>query len=244
METTTYFCSKQKRMKKIIIGFIILTAGLLLLGFNTGILDPAYKHLIFTWPVLLIALGLANFFERSSFWAGVILTSIGTFFFLPRLIEFHFNFIHLFWPLLLIMIGVVIILKRTLFNSFTHRGHIKSGSKLEEGVIDESNVFGSSNRVIQQCNFKGGKISNVFAGSKIDLTRTTLSDQENYLDIACVFGGVEIIVPSNWRVQIQVSSIMGAFSDKRFGASSQQIDNSKTLIIKGSVVFGGGEIKS
>ena len=82
METTTYFCSKQKRMKNIIIGFIILTAGLLLLGFNTGILDPAYKHLIFTWPVLLIALGLANFFERSSFWAGVILTSIGTFFFL------------------------------------------------------------------------------------------------------------------------------------------------------------------
>lgn len=244
METTTYFCSKQKRMKKIVLGFMVLGAGLLLLGFNTGVLDPAYRHLIFSWPILLIALGLANFFDRSSFWAGVILTSIGTFFFLPRLIEFHFNFIHLFWPFLLILIGSVMILKRTFFRSFSHHIHCKTGSKLEEGIIDESNVFGSSNRIIQPCNFKGGKISNVFAGSKIDLTRTNLSEQENYLDISCVFGGVEIIVPSNWRVQIQVSSIMGAFSDKRFGAGTQQTDNSKTLIIKGSVVFGGGEIKS
>lgn len=245
METTTYFCSKQKRMKKIIIGVIILAAGLILLGFNTGLLNPTYKHLIFSWPILLIALGIANFFDRSSFWAGVILTSIGVFFFLPRLVEFHFNFIHLFWPFLLILIGVVMILKRVFFKSFSHHhGHIRSGSKLDEGIIDESNVFGSSNRIIQPCNFKGGKISNVFAGSKIDLTKTTLSDTENYLEIACVFGGVEVIVPSNWKIQVQVSSIMGAFSDKRIANSNQIIDNSKTLIIKGSVVFGGGEIKS
>lgn len=246
METTPYFCSKQKRMKKIIIGLLILTAGILLLGFNIGYLNTDYRHIIFSWQSLLIALGLINFFDRKSFWAGLILISIGTFFLIPHVFIFQFNFIHLFWPVLLIIIGVVIILKRTIFHSFSYkhrRFHENSNSKIEDGIIIESNVFSGSHRVIHPCEFKGGKINNVFGGSKIDLTKTTLAPGENILEISCVFGGVEIIVPLEWKVQTQVSSIMGAFSDKRYSRNAP-IDNSRCLIIKGSAVFGGGEVKS
>ena len=246
METTPYFCSKQKRMKKIIIGILLLTAGSLLLGFNTGLLDDTYKHIIFSWPTLLIALGLINFFDRRSLWAGLILISIGTFFLIPHIFVFSFNFIHLFWPILLIVVGVVMILKRTLFHSVlnVHRNiHNHSTSKIEDGIINEANVFSGSHRVIQPCEFKGGKISNVFGGSKIDLTKTTLAPGENVLEISCIFGGVEIIVPADWKVQTQVSSIMGGFSDKRY-VRNASLDNSRCLIIKGSAVFGGGEVKS
>jgi predicted membrane protein len=246
METTPYFCSKQKRMKKIIIGFLLLTAGFLLLGFNTGFLNADYKHIFFSWPTLLIALGLINFFERRSFWAGLILISIGTFFLIPHIFIFPFNFIHLFWPVLLIVIGISMILRRTIFHSVSHHHrhfHSQTSSKIEDGVIDESNVFSGSHRVIQPCEFKGGKISNVFGGSKIDLTKTTLAPGENILEISCMFGGVEIIVPLDWKVQIQVSSVMGAFSDKR-NTRNTPLDNSRCLIIKGSAVFGGGEVKS
>lgn len=244
METTTYYCSKQKRMKKIAFGIILLTAGVLLLSFNTGLLNPIYKHVIFSWPVLLIALGIANFFERSSFWAGVILTSIGTFFLMPRVFVFDFNFVHLFWPVLLIIFGVVMILKRTFFHGFIHKKHHRSTSKIEEGMINQSNIFSGSHQVIQPCEFKGGKISNIFGGAKIDLSRTTLAPGENVLEISCIFGGVELIVPSSWKVQSEVSSIMGAFNDKRYATNSQNAETDRKLIIKGSTIFGGGEVKS
>jgi predicted membrane protein len=247
METTAYFCHKQKRMKKIVVGIFLLTAGLLLLGFNTGHLDPTYRHIIFSWPVLLIAIGIINFCDRSSFWAGVILTSIGTFFLIPHLYVFNFNFIHLFWPVLLIIFGVVLILKRTFFHSFfvhKHNRHGQTTSKIEDGYIDHSNIFSGSHQIVQPCEFKGGKINNVFGGAKIDLTRTTLAAGDNVLEISCVFGGVELIVPSNWKIQTQVSSIMGAFNDKRYSANNQPADSDRKLIIKGSTVFGGGEVKS
>lgn len=246
METTPYFCSKQKRMKKILFGVLILASGCLLLGFNTGMLNPDYKHIVFSWHTLLIAIGLINFCDRNSFWAGVILTSIGTFFLIPHICVFSFNFIHLFWPVLLIIIGAVMILKRSFFHSFHHRHHNfpgKTNSTINEGIIDEANIFSGSHRVIEPCEFKGGKISNVFGGSKIDLTKTTLAPGENVLEISCVFGGVEIIVPLDWKVQTQVSSIMGGFSDKRYSRNTS-MDNSRCLIIKGSAVFGGGEVKS
>jgi predicted membrane protein len=247
METTPYFCSKQKRMKKIIIGVLLLTAGFLLLGFNAGFLNTDYKHLIFSWPVLLIALGVVNFFDRRSLWAGFILISLGSFFLIPHIFVFHFNFIHLFWPVLLMIVGVTMILKRTILHPFSHHHHgpfhCQADSKIEDGIINESNVFSGSHRVIQPCEFKGGKISNVFGGSKIDLTKTTLAPGENILEISCMFGGVEIIVPLDWKVQIQVSSVMGAFSDKR-NTRNTPLDNSRCLIIKGSAVFGGGEVKS
>ena len=244
METTTYFCHKQKRMKKIVIGIFVLTAGILLLGFNAKLLDPAYKHVIFSWPVLLIALGIANFFERTSFWTGVILTSIGTFFLIPLLFVFDFNFVHLFWPVLLIIFGIVMILKRTFFRSFFHHRQRNVTSKTEDGYIEQNNIFSGSHQIIQPCEFKGGKISNVFGGSKIDLSRTTLAPGENVLEISCVFGGVELIVPSHWNIQNQVSSVLGAFNDKRYASNSKPQEIDRKLIIKGSTVFGGGEIKS
>jgi predicted membrane protein len=247
METTPYFCSKQKRMKKILFGVLILASGCLLLGFNTGMLNSDYRHIVFSWHTLLIAIGLINFCDRNSFWAGVILTSIGTFFLIPHICSFPFNFIHLFWPVLLIIIGAVMILKRSFFHSRRHMHHRFHGqannSNIDGGIIDEANVFSGSHRVIPPCEFKGGKISNVFGGSKIDLTKTTLAPGENLLEISCVFGGVEIIVPLDWNVQIHVSSVMGAFSDKR-NFINNTLDHSRCLIIKGSAVFGGGEVKS
>jgi len=80
----------------------------------------------------------------------------------------------------------------------------------------------------------------VFGGSKIDLTNATLSSNTNEIEIVVVFGGTELIVPSDWNIRIEVFNIFGGFSDK---TSPSQVDLNKTLIIKGVAVFGGGEIK-
>ena len=43
---------------------------------------------------------------------------------------------------------------------------------------------------------------------------------------------------------MNVTSIFGGFSNKSVKDPSSFVDQSKTLIIKGLVVFGGGELKT
>ena len=59
-----------------------------------------------------------------------------------------------------------------------------------------------------------------------------------------MFGGSTFIVPENWNVRVEVTSIFGGFADKRSLAADTVIDNSRTLVIKGIIFFGGGEVKS
>jgi len=56
-----------------------------------------------------------------------------------------------------------------------------------------------------------------------------------------VFGGASLIIPPDWNVKSDVLNLFGGFSDKR---RTSQVNNNKTLTIKGVVIFGGGELKS
>jgi predicted membrane protein len=77
------------------------------------------------------------------------------------------------------------------------------------------------------------------------MLKAKLAPGENYIDVFCMFGGMKLAVPEGWNVKIRVTSLFGGFSDKqRFRTTEANIDTSSKLIIKGTVIFGGGEIKS
>lgn len=224
-------------------GLLVILTGTLLICFNTGVLPEEYRHIVFSWQMLLIALGLINIFSRDSIVAGVILLAVGSFFLAPELHRFNFDFTEALWPALLILLGILIIFKRRTHKPRHHNWHEKACEfKLESGYIEESNIFSGNKQIFSPGDFKGGKITNIFGGSEIDLSQTTLPEGTTILEIECVFGGVSLIVPSDWNVQIAVKSIMGGFSDKRriIRTNGQKGE----LIIKGSAIFGGGEIKS
>jgi len=237
--------SRQNQMKKGTFGFIVIIAGLLLLAFNFDILSGNLRHVIFSWQMLLIVIGAVSLITSENRTPGLILLFIGGFFIIPELFDFHISFVKLFWPLLLIGIGLLILFKR----GFMERWHVKKpiGSSTtttyaEEGYINETNIFsGSKHRVVNQV-FKGGKISNIFGGTEVDLTQATLAEGHNELIIECIFGGVTLILPSDWKVVLNMSSIMGGFSDKRMYI--KESGDSRILIVKGTAIFGGGEIKS
>ncbi|MGE5424665.1 MAG: LiaF transmembrane domain-containing protein [Syntrophothermus sp.] len=242
---------KQKDLKKFIFGFLVILAGLVLLAYNFGLIGYGIKHVVFSWPMLLIAIGVVSVSgdERST--PGYILILIGTFFLIPRM--FDFDTARIFWPVLLIAIGMVVLFRRGIRDEFRrhrfshphahHHGFEDKTSNLEEGYINESHLFsGSKYRIANQV-FRGGKISNIFGGSEIDLTQAILGEGRNELVIECMFGGVTLIVPSDWRVVLNVSSIMGGFSDKRI-IFRPDPNAPNYLVVKGTAIFGGGEIKS
>jgi len=238
--------------KKLAIGLVILFLGAILLADNFRMLPWGFKSIIFTWQMLLIAIGFINLFSRNNYATGVILILIGAFFLIPDIVTFPFNFTRLFWPVLLIAVGLLIISRRNITRNhhFNHRHNHRHFdyqnqpfSNSSDDYMDEVNIFGGSKKSFLSENFKGGKIVSIFGGSEIDLSHAKLAEGTNMLEMICIFGGSSIIIPSDWRVRSDVVSILGGFADKRSNISDASMKD-RELIIKGVAIFGGGDIKS
>jgi predicted membrane protein len=225
---------------RIIIGVILVLAGLFLVIRNTGIFSEFIDQVIFSWPMLLVTIGLVITIGSSgSKTSGVIIMAVGAFFLIPIIFRETFHMYNMFWPSIFIIIGIIFI--------FTRRhgpGTVISSSETGDDYIDFVHVFSGGERQIVSENFRGGKVSAVFGGSEIDLTKAKLAPGISVLEIACVFGGTTIIVPDDWNVKIDVVPVLGGFGDSRKLNPGRMVDSSKQLIIKGAVVFGGGEVKS
>jgi predicted membrane protein len=223
---------------RVIIGVILVLAGLFLVIRNTGFFPDFIDHVIFSWPMLLVAIGVVMTLGSTEKTAGIIVMAVGGFFMIPLLFRETFHMYNMFWPSIFIIVGIIfIVTKRRGWNSVTK-------GVAGDDYIDYVNVFSGGERQIVSQNFRGGKISTVFGGIELDLTKAKLSPGRNDIEIACVFGGATIIVPDNWYVTIEVTPVLGGFSDSRKLTPGRTVDTVSQLVIKGAVVFGGGEVKS
>jgi predicted membrane protein len=221
-----------------IIGVILVLAGLFLVIRNTGFFPDFIDNVVFSWPMLLITIGIVMTLGATEKTAGIIVMAVGGFFMIPLLFRETFHMYNMFWPSIFIIIGVIfIVTKRKGWNAV-------SKGIIGDDYVDYVNVFSGGERQIVSENFRGGKVSAVFGGMELDLTKARLAPGRNELEIACVFGGVEIIVPDNWFITVEVTPVLGGFSDVRKLIPGRSVDTTSQLVIKGAVVFGGGEIKS
>lgn len=223
-----------------VIGVILVIVGLFLVIRNTDFFPNYIDNIIFSWPMLLVTIGLVLTIGSSgSKISGIIIMAVGAFFLIPRIFSETFQVYNLFWPAIFIIIGVIFIFtKRRGWNSES------TASASGDDYIDYVNIFSGGERQIVSENFKGGKVTAIFGGSEIDLTKAKLASGRSELELACVFGGTTIIVPDDWFVTIEVTAVLGGFGDSRKLTPGRTVDSTKQLVIKGAVVFGGGEIKS
>ena len=230
---------EQHHRNRPIIGVILVLAGLFLVMRNTGFFPDFIDHVVFSWPMLLVCIGLVMTLGAQEKTSGVIVMAVGGFFLIPMIFRETFHAYNLFWPSIFIIIGVIFIFsKRHGCNSIASTGVIG------DDYIDYVNVFSGGERQIVSENFRGGKISAVFGGMELDLTKAKLAQGINEIEIACVFGGATLIVPDDWNISIAVTPVLGGFTDSRKLIPGRTIDTTRQLVIKGAVVFGGGEIKS
>jgi predicted membrane protein len=109
--------------------------------------------------------------------------------------------------------------------------------------IEDLSLFGGGEKVFHSAAFQGGTITAIFGGSKLDLTDCKLKEGDQYLDVTIIFGGMTLIIPDSWKIQIDVVPLFGGFSTKQARTNVQIIDSTAVLHIRGIVIFGGGEIK-
>jgi predicted membrane protein len=224
---------------RVIIGVILVLAGLFLAIRNTGFFPDFIDHVIFSWPMLLVIIGLVMTLGSTERTGGIIVMAVGGFFMIPLIFRETFHMYNMFWPSIFIIIGVIfIVTQRRGWNS------VKTKGMIGDDYIDYVNVFSGGERQIVSQNFRGGKVSAVFGGIELDLTKARMAPGRNEIEIACVFGGATIIVPDNWYVTIEVTPVLGGFSDSRKLSPGRTVDSTSQLVLRGAVVFGGGEVKS
>lgn len=245
-----------KRNGNIALGVLILAVGSLLLFKQMGLFIPRW---IFSWPMILITIGVyTGYTNRFRNIGSVILILIGGFFLLRDMMFLPYHLAPFLFPVALILLGFYIIFRRRENRSFDLKEWEKNFDKFDSGDGEKpaKEFFGKDGssylkvdafltgikRKVMSKDFRGGEITTIFGGSDIDLMHADIQGQA-VLKVSVAFGGLKLVVPSNWDVQLGVSNLAAGIDDKRY--TQQGVQNpEKRLIITGSVIFGGIEISS
>lgn len=256
METTNNKSGEQFKSSgnsgKVFSGIIVVIVGCVLLANKMGAEIPRW---IISWEMLLIAIGF-YVGAKHSFrnWGWVIPVLIGSVFLVDRIVP-DLEFRPYLWPVAIIAVGLYIIINPKNCgggqwrNSDWRAGMGMSGTgkrkRQEDGedYLDYVSIFGGIEKNIVTKNFKGGEVTTFFGGSSINLTQADIKDKA-VLELTQVFGGAQLIVPANWKLSSEVVSVFGGIEDKRSYNKDQETEPVKTLVLKGTSVFGGIEIKS
>ena len=212
---------------------------------------------IFSWKTFLIALGvfigIKHSFKGSS-WFILILMGVA---FLLRDFYPDFAIRQYIWPIVLIIVGAFLIFRprrRHPWECYTDQKKKSAIPEIDEtnsaeeifdskdDFVESTSIFGGAKKNMISKNFKGGDLINIFGGTELDLTRADFKGTA-VIELTTIFGGTKLIVPSNWTVRSEVVTIFGGMDDKR-NLQTLSDNPERLLLLKGTVIFGGIEIKS
>lgn len=233
----------QRSKKAMYTGLLIVGAGVIWLLSRVGIDIPYW---VFSWQMLLIGIGVLSGinkgFKNPPSW---ILITIGTVFLISDVFYIPLSIRDLFWPLLVIVIGLIILIRpRTAkkISDSTSSFMDDEGDIGEGDVLDIVSIFTGTKRNIFSKSFRGGETVTVFGGTELNLLQADF-DKPIKLESVVVFGGLKLIVPPNWDVRVEATPIFGGIDDKR-SSSIQVLPENKVVVLTGIVLFGGIDIVS
>lgn len=252
------------RTGKIFAGLLIIAVGTIFLLKNMGYIMPDWlqtKGLLLT--VLGLFIGVRNNFRNA---VGPVLILIGGFVMARE--YYHLDDVEkYFWPCIIILFGIWMIFgksrpKRWGGGRFRQRyenpkvadfvqkdipvnpGHDADffQAATEDDYLDTVCVFGGSKKIILSKNFKGGEIITFLGGSELNLSQADIQGRA-VLDVTQVLGGTKLIVPAHWDIKTDMVAVFGGIDDKRM-LQPGTINPDKVLVIKGTSVFGGIDIRT
>lgn len=237
----------RKSSSRFIVGFVFVLVGAYLLFYNLDLLPFILPSYILSWKTLLIAIGLLIVATRENKGGGITLIVVGSVFLIADVLDVTLGELikelWMFWPVVFIVIGLVLILRQTREKKTENEAGFRADESADD-YVEVSSFLGGNKKIVYSHNFTGGKSTSVLGGTELNLINARLAPGTNEIDIFAFMGGCTIVVPNDWNVRVDVTPIVGGFEDKR-NFPQTYIPNAKyELIISGVVIFGGGEIRT
>ena len=231
-------------LSHLILGLAIVAIGLGLLLDNMGIypIGDLWRY----WPVILIILGISKVMDSpvggGKLWGGFLFL-LGCGFLADNLHLFHFSF-NLFWPLLIIYFGAMMLWRSLAPASGWSCSSTNAGGRDPNSDFNYTAIFGGGKRRIESKTFRGGSAVAIFGGYNIDLRDAGIAGESATIDVNALFGGIDIRVPETWQVEVRANAIFGGVEDKTAPPRTTAGEKPPRLIVTGFAAFGGIVVKS
>ncbi len=179
------------------------------------------------WPIALIGIGVITYVaDRRNVWWAAVFAAAGLGFLLNNLEVIEFNVFSLFWPAIIIAIGVSLLRQA--------RGPVVTNADDNYFVL----MSGSESRNTSK-DYRGGRATAIMGGISIDLRKAVIKKSAT-LEVFALMGGVDVKVPHGWVVKSQATAFLGGVENK---ASEETKQSAPVLTIVGTVAMGGVEVK-
>lgn len=254
--TSPLFENQPSMTPRLLGGLGLMLFGVVMLIDRAGLIDAG--RVLRFWPLILIAIGVQQLaWGRSradgnpaTGRSGFIWIAIGAVFLLNSLGITHASVFELFWPMILIGVGVRLLTHtgrgfrfRDLTTAATGEGSRDTGPAVA--------VLSGVKRVSPPDTFKGLDVTLFMGGAQLDYRPAILAPgAEAVIDIVAIMGGCEIFVPPHWVVSAPATTILGGIDDQRVSQPSPIVDHTSNagppprLVIRGLVLMGGITIRS
>lgn len=224
------------KTNKVLWGLVLIAIGIVI-GVNA--LGIAHINIFFTgwWTLFIIIpcfIGLFNNDGNSKVGNLIgILIGVALLLATRRIIRFDL-IIKLIVPLIFVSIGLSMIFNETIKSKITEK--VKEGKK--NGLENIIATFAGQKVKKDNEEFSGANLEAIFGGVVLDL-RNTIIEKEAVIKCSSIFGGIEIIMPSDVKVKVKSTPIFGGVSNKYTDSK----DSEKIIYVEAFCMFGGVDIK-
>jgi hypothetical protein len=118
------------------------------------------------------------------------------------------------------------------------RSMISQGDELSD-EIDIIAIFEGRSFTSRAAAFRGGSALAWYSAARIDLRGATLDPAGGRLRVRALFGGLQVLVPESWSVDIQARAFLAGVTRDILSA---ELTPGPVLVIEGWACFGGIEI--
>ena len=219
-----------KSLTRSITGLLIVAVGLSFLLTNLNVLP--FSVAIGDWLPMFVIVGgiLILLNDRKNYLWALLVIALGVVFQLNQLNIIDVNPWQLFWPAVIIIVGVSIMT--------SHKVPRKNIAASERE--DVTAVLSGSETKVQSKDFKASRVTAVCGGVTLDLREATIK-KEATIDLFSLWGGIEVYVPKNVIVKNNTSVILGGVENNTAADTDR---DAPVLHVVGDVVMAGVEIKN
>lgn len=226
---------------RIVLGLAVIAFGILALLDNLGAFATPLLHNF--WPLALTLWGLSRLLapRRPGHWVfAVVLIAAGLLMTLHNLGLLTVRLQH-WWPLIVILAGVSMLARGSRPGAPDAFVQDRNAAELDSGdLVEVSSRFGTVERRIDSAQFRGGRVDARFSGVELDLSLARMAAPEATLELDAAFSSLELRVPRDWQVDVQLQATLGGIEDR----TQPNPAPAHRLILRGESKCGHVEIRN